>query len=113
MRDVRLPLSGWRFDGQRVDGDAFAGTIHRLSRRWVEAVLDAALPPLTNVKLRVTDPESARASGDLYGKVTGEIERAGARLTRIHLTSVDPADAALIDGLVAAAPASPGARGVS
>ena len=112
-RDVRLPLSGWRFDGQRVDGDAFAGTIHRLSRRWVEAVLDAALPPLTNVKLRVTDPESARASGDLYGKVTGEIERAGARLTRIHLTSVDPADAALIDGLVAAAPASPGARGVS
>src|SRR5205807_2016738 len=41
-RDVRLPLSGWRFDGQRVDGDAFAGTIHRLSRRWVEAVLDAA-----------------------------------------------------------------------
>ena len=76
-------------------------------------MLDAPLPPLTNVKLRVVDPASGRASGDLYGKVTAEIERAGARLTRIHLTSVDSADAALIDGLVAAAPAPPGARGVS
>jgi hypothetical protein len=36
-------------------------------------------------------------SGDLWGKVTGET----AGRTTIHLTSIDPADAAVLDGMTA------------
>jgi class 3 adenylate cyclase len=109
--DVALPVTGWRFEGKRVEGEPFAGTVRRLSRRWLEAALEQALPPLTNVRLRVTY-DDARRSDDLYGKVTGDVARADAGLTRIHLTSVGPADAAVIDALVTS-PAPSSAIGVS
>jgi len=50
------------------------------------------LSPLTNVRLRLTWAESGRASGDMYGKVTGDV----GGLVRIHLTSVDPGDDVLL-----------------
>ena len=102
--EVALALGGAIFEGKHVEGE-FAGTVLRLTRRWVEATLDTPLATLTNVRLRVTWPDGRR-SGDLYGKVTG----GGDGLTRIHLTSVDAADEATIAAL-ASAPAS--ARGVS
>ncbi len=105
---VTLPLAGAIFEGKHVEG-AFAGTVRRLGRRRLEAALDADLPALTNVRLHVTWADGRR-SGDLYGKVTGAAA-GGERLTRIHLTSVDPADEAVIEALVAAAP--PGAAAVS
>jgi class 3 adenylate cyclase len=94
---VALPLTGAVFEGKHVEG-GFTGAVRRLTRRWVEAALDVALPPLTNVRLRLTWPDG-RASGDVYGKVTG----GEAGVTRIHLTSLDPADAARIDVLLASA----------
>jgi hypothetical protein len=47
------------------------------------------------VRLRLTWPDLGRVSGDLWGKVTTE---SGGRV-RIHVTSVDPADAAVLDGM--------------
>jgi len=102
--EVALALGGAIFEGKHVEGE-FAGTVLRLTRRWVEATLDTPLATLTNVRLRVTWPDGRR-SGDLYGKVTG----GGDGLTRIHLTSVDAADEATIAAL---APAPASARGVS
>lgn len=57
--------------------------------------------------------DPARESGDVYGKVTGAVERDGMRLTRIHLTSVDPGDRAVIEGVLAAAAAPAAPRAVS
>jgi class 3 adenylate cyclase len=108
---VRLPLTGSIFEGKHVEG-AFAGTVRRLGRRRLEASLDAELTPLTNVRLRVTWPTGG-PSGDLYGKVTGTTEADGARCTRIHLTSVDPADEAAIEALCRGDAAPAGAGGVS
>jgi hypothetical protein len=59
----------------------------------------APLPPLTNVRVRLTWAGSGRASGDLYGKVTGDV----GGLLRIHLTSVDPGDEVLLEAARAAA----------
>jgi hypothetical protein len=92
---VSLPLIGWVVDGKQVRADAFAGRVRRVAGRQLDVELETALPGLTNVRLRLSWPDRGRVSGDLWGKVTGE--RAGR--TTIHLTSIDPADAAMLDGM--------------
>lgn len=90
--DVELPLIGWVVEGKTVRAEPFTGTVHSLGRRHLDVATSTVLSPLTNVRLRLTWAESGRASGDLYGKVTGEV----GGLLRIHLTSVDPGDDALL-----------------
>jgi adenylate cyclase len=99
---VALPLVGWVVEGKQIRADSFAGEVRRLGRRHLDVADVAALPPLTNVRLRLTWTSSGRASGDLYGKVTGEV----GGLLRIHLTSVDPGDEILLEAARAATEAS-------
>jgi len=94
-RDVSLPLVGWVVDGKQVRTESFSGRVRRVAGRQLDVDVETPLPPLTNVRLRLTWPELGRVSGDLWGKVTTE---SGGRL-RIHVTSVDPADAAVLDGM--------------
>jgi class 3 adenylate cyclase len=89
---VTLTLVGWIVEGKQIRADAFTGEVRRLGHRYLDVANIAALPPLTNVRLRLTWASSGRASGDLYGKVTGEV----GGLLRIHLTSVDPGDEVLL-----------------
>jgi class 3 adenylate cyclase len=99
---VTLPLVGWIVEGKQIRADAFTGEVRRLGRRHVDVANVAVLPPLTNVRLRLTWTSSGRASGDLYGKVTGEV----GGLLRIHFTSVDPGDEVLLEAARAAMEAS-------
>jgi class 3 adenylate cyclase len=94
-RDVSLPLVGWVVDGKQVRTESFSGRVRRLAGRQLDVDVEVALPPLTNVRLRLTWPELGRVSGDLWGKVTTE----SAGRVRIHVTSVDPADAVVLDGM--------------
>jgi len=94
-RDVSLPLVGWVVDGKQVRSESFAGRVQRLGPRFIDAEIQAPLAPLTNVRLRLTWPDLDRVSGDVWGKVTS----ATAGRVRIHLTSVDPADAAVLESL--------------
>jgi adenylate cyclase len=96
-REVSLPLVGWIVDGKQVRAESFSGRVRRLAGRQLDADVETTLPPLTNVRLRLTWPELGRVSGDLWGKVTTET----GGLVRIHLTSVDPADAAVLDDMSA------------
>jgi hypothetical protein len=109
---VDLPVSGAVIEDKRVDA-AFAGAVRRLGRRSLDAALDTELRALTNVRLRLTYPDPSSESGDVYGKVTGTVERGGTRLTRIHLTSVDAMDQAVLAQLLEAAFAPGGAAVVS
>ena len=86
---VALPLQCWVIEGKIVRADAVAGVVRRLGTRRLDADLGAPLPALTNVKLRLNYPGLGYDSGDLYGKVIGDID---GRLTRIQLTSVEEAD---------------------
>jgi hypothetical protein len=108
--EVELPLAGAVIQGKRVHAGAFAGTVRRLGRRSLEAAVDVELAALTNVRLRLTYPDPPRESGDVYGKVTGAIDRGRVRLTRIHLTSVNAGDQAILERVLvaAAAPKKPG-----
>jgi len=103
VADVALALTGAIFEGKHVEGQ-FTGTVRRLGRRRLDATLDATLAPLTNVRLRLTWPDG-RGSADVYGKVTAVADG----VTRIHLTSVDPADEATLAALAPPAPAPAGA----
>ena len=94
-----------------MHADAFTGTVRRLGRRSLEVAVSTDLAALTNVRMRLTFPDLGRESGDVYGKVTGMVTGDGARLTRIHLTSVDAMDQAILAQLLegASAPGSPAA----
>ncbi|HEY3099566.1 MAG TPA: adenylate/guanylate cyclase domain-containing protein [Methylomirabilota bacterium] len=96
-REVSLPLVGWVVEGKQVRAESFGGRVRRVAGRQLEVELESTLPTLTNVRLRLSWPERGRVSGDLWGKVTGET----AGRTTIHLTSIDPADAAVLDGMTA------------
>ncbi len=97
---VSLPITCWVIDGKIVGSEAIAGEVRGLRARELVTRLDTPLAPLTNVKLRVTDPDTGRQSGDIYGKVTREEPGRPRPLTRIHLTSVTDGDARALEALV-------------
>lgn len=97
--EVTLPLRGWVVEGKRLAAE-FAGTVCRLGRRSLDARLSAELSPLTNVRLRLSSPDSGQDSGDLYGKVVGVASGADGAVVSVRLTSVDAADQELIERLI-------------
>jgi len=101
--DVALPLACRVIEGKVVQEATLGGAVLRLGTRRLTARLDAPLAPLTNVKLRLNYPGLGFDSGDLYGKVVGEEERDGARVTLIRLTSVDPVDQKILEDFVSGA----------
>ena len=105
---VAWPVTGSVIEDKQLAADVFSGTVRRFDGRALEAELDAAPAALTNVRLRLAWP--GRTSGHVYGKVTGVVTHDGRRLVRVHLTSVDPADQAMLDRARAAG-AAPAALG--
>src|SRR5262249_14373122 len=68
---VSLPVRYWIIDGKIVGPEQTPGQVVRLGRRAIVARLDAALPALTNVRLRLAQPPAGWESADIYGKVLG------------------------------------------
>ena len=99
--DVALPLTCRVIEGKVVGEGRVAGTVRRLGTRRLDVRLDTALPPLTNVRLRLNYPGLGYDSGDLYGKIIGGAQRDGERLTQIRLTSVDPVDQKILEDFLA------------
>ncbi|MGH7325996.1 MAG: adenylate/guanylate cyclase domain-containing protein [Candidatus Rokuibacteriota bacterium] len=99
--DVALPLVCSVIDGKVVRKESLTGTVLRLGMRHLDVRMDAGLPPLTNVRLRLNYPGLGHDSGDLYGKVVGSAQPETASLTRIRLTSVDPIDQKVIETFLA------------
>ena len=108
-----MPLVGAVIEDKRVHADAFRGVARRLARSSLDAALDRELAPLTNVRLRLSYPDAGGESGDVYGKVTGTVTVDGAAMVRIHLTSVDATDQAILAQLRETAAASGNPSSVS
>jgi class 3 adenylate cyclase len=96
--EVALPLTCWVIEGKVVSKESIAGLVERLGLRHFDVRIAPELPPLTNVRLRLTYPGLGYDSGDLYGKVVRgpSPDRPGS--TRIRLTSVDAVDRKIIEG---------------
>ena len=99
--EVALPLLCWVIDGKVIAKESLSGVVLRLGTRRLDIHLDAALAPLANVRLRLNYPGLGYDSGDLYGKVVGVEERAGGRVYRIRLTSVDALDQKVLESFLA------------
>jgi class 3 adenylate cyclase len=98
-RPVSVPLTCWVIDGKIVRRDGITGEVRALRARELVVRLATPLRPLTNVKLRIADPRTSQASGDIYGKVTREETGVDGPLTRIHVTSAAGCDAELLEAL--------------
>ena len=83
-----------------VQKETLAGVVCRLGSREIDVRFDRPLPPLTNVKLRLSYPGLGHDSGDLYGKCLGEVPDGGRPLSRIRLTSVDTLDQKILEGFL-------------
>jgi adenylate cyclase len=110
---VSWPVTGALIEGKQVTAEAFAGTVRRLGRRTLDLEVDVEPAVLANVRLRLTWGEPPRGSGDVYGKVTGTVAREDRRLIRVTLTSVEPADEAVLAAARARAAAPPSPAPVS
>jgi adenylate cyclase len=99
---VELPVSCWRIEGKTISPERIAGMVTRLGARDLEAALGAGLPPLTNLRLRLTFPALGQESEDIYGKVLASTAGDGGWRVRIGLTSVDPSDQQILEALRAA-----------
>jgi class 3 adenylate cyclase len=99
---VSLAIACRIIEGKVISRQSIDGRVVRLGRRELVARLDTALPPLTNVRLRLIYT-AGHESEDIYGKVTREEPGDGTRpLTRIRFTSVTDADAEAVAALVTA-----------
>jgi len=97
--DVTLPVTCWVIDGKVVAQEEITGEVLRLGLRQLDVRLDTALPPLTNVRLRLRYPALGHDSGELYGKVLVAAQQ-GVSVTPIRLTSVDAMDQKILDGFL-------------
>jgi adenylate cyclase len=94
---VDLPGRCWLIEGKTVSERAEPVRVLRLGRRRLDLTIGASLPALANVRLRVRFPGAERDSEDIYAKVLDSAPVDGAYRARVHLTSVDPADRAVIE----------------
>jgi class 3 adenylate cyclase len=97
---VSLPMTCRVIEGKVVRPESIDGLIVRIARHELVAHLDAALEPLTNVRLRLRYSEHGPESEDIYGKVVRADGEGAERLSRIHMTSTSDADALRLEGLL-------------
>ena len=97
---VDLPGLCWVIEGKTVSRDAWPVRVTRVGRQRLDLVVEHALAPLANVRLRIRYPGAGGESRDLYAKVTGASAADGAHRASVHLTSVDEADRRAIDALI-------------
>ncbi|MGH7353775.1 MAG: adenylate/guanylate cyclase domain-containing protein [Candidatus Rokuibacteriota bacterium] len=98
--DVTLPAECWTIEGKAVAAQVARGDVVRLGPGRLDLRLPAPPPPLTNLLIRLQYPTLGHGSGDLYGKVVGEDADAVGHVTRVRLTSVDPADQEVFERLL-------------
>ena len=92
----------FRIDGKNVSETPMPGLLVAISPKGADVQADEHVPPLTNLKLRLTNADGSEVMGDLYAKVVDGA--AGARATfSIRFTSMPPEVEILIKSRLAAA----------
>jgi adenylate cyclase len=90
-----IPLHYEVVESSQVGGEIHRGAITKLARKWAEARLEAPVPPLSNLKMRLIGPGGQELPGTLYGKVVASVPGSSSRFS-VRFTSVPPEiDAAL------------------
>jgi adenylate cyclase len=84
-----IPLRYEVVESSQVGGEVRRGALTKLARKWAEARLEAPVPPLSNLKMRLIGSDGQETPGTLYGKVVASVPGSTSRFT-VRFTSVPP-----------------------
>jgi adenylate cyclase len=84
-----IPLRYEVVESSQVGGEVRRGALTKLARKWAEARLEAPVPPLSNLKMRLIGSDGQEMPGTLYGKVVASVPGSTSRFT-VRFTSVPP-----------------------
>ena len=102
-REILMPLASpphLRFsvlEGKHVSEQGYVGQLTRLGPHEAEIVSEYQAAPLTNLRMRFTDPQGTANGADVYAKVLDAATEPGS--FRIGFTSVSPEVAELLERL--------------
>ena len=82
-----IPLRYEIVEASHLNGEAYKGTLTKLSRKEAEAHLDHPVPNLTNIKMHLIGKDGQEIPGSLYGKVVGTVPVSSTRFS-VRFTSV-------------------------
>lgn len=83
-------------DSMSLGGANFKGAWIKISHREAEARLENAVPPLTNINMKLLGTDGHEMPGTLYGKVVDALPGSTSRFS-IRFTSVTPEFEAMLD----------------
>ena len=92
-------------EANQASGKIAKGGLTKVSRKGAEARLEAPVPNLSNLKMRLIGSGGKEIPGTLYGKVTGAVPGSSSGFA-IRFTSVSPEIETLLRGLTASIAAS-------
>jgi PAS domain S-box-containing protein len=95
-----IPLRYEVLEANQASGQVAKGGLTKVSRKGAEARLEAPVPNLSNLKMRLIGSGGKEIPGTLYGKVTGAIPGSSTGFA-IRFTSVSPEIETLLRGLTA------------
>jgi PAS domain S-box-containing protein len=95
---AEIPLRYEIVEATHLGGAIHKGALTKLSPKEAEARLEWAVPPLTNVNMRLLDKDGQEMRGTLYGKVLGTMPGSTSRFS-IRFTSIPPDIEALFRSL--------------
>ena len=97
-----VPLNYSMVEGASLASETQKGSVTKLSLKEAEARLEAPVPLLTNLQMRLIDIDGAEVPGVLYGKVI-EITPGSSVDVRLRFTSTPPSVMAFLRDLLARA----------
>ena len=100
-----IPLRYEVLEANQASGKIAKGGLTKVSRKGAEARLEAPVPNLSNLKMRLIGSGGKEIPGTLYGKVTGAVPGSSSGFA-IRFTSVSPEIETLLRGLTASIAAS-------
>ena len=90
-----IPLRYEVVESSQVGVESRRGALTKVARKSAELRLEAPVPPLSNLKMRLLGPDGKELPGTLYGKVVANVPGSSSRFS-VRFTSVPPEiDAAL------------------
>ncbi|MGH6825444.1 PAS domain-containing protein [Methyloceanibacter sp.] len=95
-----IPLRYEVVESSQVGGETRRGALTKLARKWAEARLEAPVPPLSNLKMRLIGSDDQELPGTLYGKVVASVPGSSSRFS-VRFTSVPPEIDAVLRKLTA------------
>ena len=95
-----IPLRYEVVESSQVGVESHRGALTKLARKSAELRLEAPVPPLSNLKMRLLGSDGKELPGTLYGKVVASVPGSSSRYS-VRFTSVPPEiDAALRELIV-------------